>query len=46
MPLFLRVDVFGLPILQMSELLFYVAAILTIWSMMIYLRAAWSDLIS
>ena len=44
--MFLRVDVFGLPILQMSELLFYVAAVLTIWSMAIYLRAAWSDLVA
>ncbi len=44
--LLLRDDVFGLPILQMSELLFYVAAILTLWSMMIYLRAAWSDLVA
>jgi len=40
----LEVDVFGLPILQMSELLFYVAAILTLWSMTIYLKASWADL--
>lgn len=44
--LLLRVPVFGLPILQMSELLFYVAAVLTVWSMSIYLRAAWSDLMA
>jgi CDP-diacylglycerol--glycerol-3-phosphate 3-phosphatidyltransferase/cardiolipin synthase len=44
--LLLRVPVFGLPILQMSELLFYVAALLTLWSMSIYLRAAWPDLTS
>ena len=44
--MFLRDDVFGLPILQMSEVLFYVAAVLTLWSMAIYLRAAWSDLVS
>ncbi len=44
--LLLYVPVFGLPILQMSELLFYVAAVLTLWSMSIYLRAAWSDLMA
>lgn len=44
--LFLKVDILGLPILQMSEILFYVAAVLTLWSMMIYLKAAWSDLIA
>ena len=43
--LLLRVPVFGIPILQLSELLFYVATILTVWSMSIYLKAAWSDLI-
>ena len=43
--MFLRDDVFGLPILQMSEVLFYIAAMLTLWSMAIYLRAAWSDLV-
>ena len=44
--MFLRDDVLGLPILQMSEVLFYIAAVLTLWSMAIYLRAAWSDLVS
>jgi len=43
--LFLRVPVFGLPVLQISEVLLYIAAILTLWSMMIYLFAAWDDLL-
>ena len=43
--LLLRDPVFGLPILQMSELLLYIAAILTLWSMVIYLSAAWNDLL-
>lgn len=34
-----------LPILRTGEILLYIAAALTIWSMMVYLRIAWADLI-
>jgi len=32
---------FGLPVLAIGEVLLIVAAVLTIWSMVVYLRAAW-----
>ncbi len=35
---------FGLPIFRIGELLLYLAAGLTLWSMVIYLRAAWPSL--
>lgn len=35
---------YGLPILLIGELLFYVAAVLTLWSMCLYLKAAWPAL--
>jgi phosphatidylglycerophosphate synthase len=31
----------GLPVLMIGKLLLLVAAVLTIWSMVIYLRSAW-----
>jgi len=34
-------DFIGLPILRIGELMLYVAGVLTIWSMMIYLTAAY-----
>lgn len=34
-------SLFGLPVLQIGELLLYVAAILTVWSMIIYFRGAY-----
>lgn len=34
-------NIFGLPMVLIGELLFYIAAILTLWSMTIYLMAAW-----
>ncbi|OOZ43684.1 CDP-diacylglycerol--glycerol-3-phosphate 3-phosphatidyltransferase [Solemya velum gill symbiont] len=34
-------DLFGLPIYQLGLVLLYIAAVLTIWSMIAYLRAAW-----
>ncbi len=34
----------GIPIYQIGYLLFYVAAVLTIWSMLVYIRAAWPAL--
>ncbi len=40
-----REDLFGIPILLIGELLLIVAAGLTLWSMWIYLRAAWPTLI-
>ena len=37
-------EVEGFPVLICGELLFYVAGGLTLWSMVVYLRAAWPDL--
>jgi CDP-diacylglycerol--glycerol-3-phosphate 3-phosphatidyltransferase len=39
-----REPLFGLPVFRIGELLLYLAAGLTLWSMMIYLRAAWPSL--
>jgi len=36
----------GLPIFQIGEILLYLAAALTLWSMLSYLKAAWPNLIS
>ena len=36
--------VLGLPILELGLVLLYVAALLTLWSMVLYLRAAWPSL--
>jgi len=36
-----REPLFGLPIFRIGELLLYIAAALTLWSMIVYLRAAW-----
>jgi CDP-diacylglycerol--glycerol-3-phosphate 3-phosphatidyltransferase len=35
----------GLPVLRTGEILLYVAAGLTFWSMLIYIRLAWVDLV-
>ena len=35
-----------LPIFQIGEILLYLAAALTLWSMLSYLKAAWPNLIS
>jgi CDP-diacylglycerol---glycerol-3-phosphate 3-phosphatidyltransferase len=35
----------GLPVLRTGEILLYVAAGLTLWSMLIYIRLAWVDLV-
>lgn len=35
-----------LPIFRVGEILFYFAAALTLWSMLIYLKAAWPNLIA
>ncbi len=37
-------DLWGIPILTTGFVLLYVAAVLTIWSMFVYLRAAWPNL--
>lgn len=42
--LLFRQDLFGLPIYQLGLVLTVLAAILTLWSMVAYLRAAWPDL--
>lgn len=39
-----RENVLGLPILRIGEWLLYIAAAMTLWSMVIYLRAAWPSL--
>lgn len=40
--LLFKSDFIGLPILLIGELMLYVAGVLTIWSMIIYLRAAYN----
>jgi CDP-diacylglycerol--glycerol-3-phosphate 3-phosphatidyltransferase len=39
-----RNDVFGLPVYQIGVLLLVLAAVLTLWSMGSYMRAAWPEL--
>ncbi|BAN69027.1 CDP-diacylglycerol--glycerol-3-phosphate 3-phosphatidyltransferase [endosymbiont of unidentified scaly snail isolate Monju] len=39
-----RDDLWGLPIYVIGEVLLYIAVVLTLWSMVIYLRAAWPHL--
>ena len=39
-------DVFGVPIYTIGLVLLYVASVLTLWSMIVYLRAAWPSLSS
>ena len=39
-----RESLLGLPVLRIGEWLLYIAAGLTLWSMVIYLRAAWPSL--
>ncbi len=39
-----RDDFLGLPIYQIGVVLLYVAVFLTLWSMLVYLRAAWPSL--
>jgi CDP-diacylglycerol--glycerol-3-phosphate 3-phosphatidyltransferase len=42
--LLFREDLFGLPIYRIGAVLTVIAAVLTLWSMAAYLRAAWPDL--
>jgi CDP-diacylglycerol--glycerol-3-phosphate 3-phosphatidyltransferase/cardiolipin synthase len=37
--------VFGIPVFMVGFVLLYVAAVLTLWSMILYLRAAWPSLV-
>jgi len=39
-----RDDLWGIPVYQFGQLLLYVAVVLTLWSMTVYLRAAWPSL--
>jgi phosphatidylglycerophosphate synthase len=39
-----RQDLFGLPIYNLGLVLTAVAAVLTLWSMILYLRLAWPEL--
>ncbi len=39
-----RHELFGLPTYRIGEILLYVAVVLTLWSMTVYLRAAWPSL--
>jgi CDP-diacylglycerol--glycerol-3-phosphate 3-phosphatidyltransferase len=39
--LLFEADLFGLPVLLVGEMLLYLAAALTLWSMWVYLHAAW-----
>ena len=39
-----RQDVFGLPIYQIGVVLLVIAGVLTLWSMVAYLQAAWPEL--
>lgn len=42
--LLFRWDLFGIPIYEIGLMLTGIAAVLTLWSMVTYLRAAWPDL--
>jgi CDP-diacylglycerol---glycerol-3-phosphate 3-phosphatidyltransferase len=41
-----REPLFGLPTLRIGEVLLYIAAGLTFWSMLVYIRIAWVDLVA
>ncbi|HVC02903.1 MAG TPA: CDP-diacylglycerol--glycerol-3-phosphate 3-phosphatidyltransferase [Steroidobacteraceae bacterium] len=42
--LLFRRDLFGIPIYQIGVILTVIAAVLTLWSMILYLRLAWPEL--
>jgi len=44
--LLFREDLLGLPIYAMGLVLTAIAAVLTLWSMVAYLQAAWPELIA
>jgi len=39
-----RDDLWGIPIYTIGQILLYIAVVLTLWSMLLYLRAAWPSL--
>ena len=39
-------DLFGLPIMTLGLIMLYIAAVLTLWSMVVYIRAAWPILLA
>lgn len=39
-----RQPLWGIPVVTLGEILLYIAAALTLWSMVVYLRAAWPSL--
>jgi CDP-diacylglycerol--glycerol-3-phosphate 3-phosphatidyltransferase len=39
-----RDDLWGIPVYTIGQLLLYIAVVLTLWSMLLYLRAAWPSL--
>jgi CDP-diacylglycerol--glycerol-3-phosphate 3-phosphatidyltransferase len=41
-----REPLWGLPTFSIGEMLLYLAAALTLWSMLVYLRAAWPNLVA
>lgn len=41
-----RDPLWGLPVFRIGEVLLYLAAGLTLWSMLVYLRAAWPNLVA
>lgn len=41
-----REPLWGLPMLRIGEVLLYLAAALTLWSMLVYLKAAWPNLVA
>lgn len=43
--LILKDNLWGLPLYELGLVLLYIAALLTLWSMLLYLRAAWPSLI-
>jgi CDP-diacylglycerol--glycerol-3-phosphate 3-phosphatidyltransferase/cardiolipin synthase len=43
--LLLRHDVLGIPVYTVGYVLLYLAVVLTLWSMLVYLRAAWPSLL-
>jgi CDP-diacylglycerol--glycerol-3-phosphate 3-phosphatidyltransferase len=43
--LIFRQDLLGIPVLATGYVLLYLAALLTLWSMVVYLRAAWPELL-
>ena len=43
--LIFKQEIWGLPVYTIGYVLLYLAAVLTLWSMLVYLRAAWPSLV-